>query len=78
MDKLNGLLRFLDLVEKAELTYTLQKDKDSVLVSIAVDEGRLQVYFTGDGEILLYRLEDGKLVSCGAEILEGLFQTLSW
>ena len=78
MDKLNGLLRFLDLVEKAELTYTLQKDKDSVLVSIAVDDGRLQVYFTGDGEILLYRLEDGKLVSCGSEILEGLFQTLSW
>ena len=77
MDKLNGLLRFLDLVEKAELTYTLQKDKDSVLVSIAVDDGRLQVYFTGDGEILLYRLEDGKLVSCGAEILEGLLQTLS-
>ncbi len=78
MDKLNGLLRFLELVEKAELSYTLQKDEDSVLVSIEVDDGRLQVYFTGDGEILLYRLEDGKLVPCGAEILEGLFHTLSW
>ena len=43
MDKLNGLLKFLDLVEDAELSYTLKKVKDSVSVSIAVDEGELQV-----------------------------------
>ena len=36
MDKLNGLLKFLDLVEDAELSYTLKKVKDSVSVSIAV------------------------------------------
>lgn len=76
MDKLNGLLKFLDLVEDVELSYTLKKVKDSVSVSIAVDEGELQVRFTGDGEILVDRRKGDVVVSCGAECLESLFQSV--
>lgn len=77
MDKLNGLLYFLELVEKAELPYALRKHGDSLQVSITLDGGPFQVYFTGDGEVLFYHLEDGQPVPCEEEIMEGLFHTMS-
>ena len=77
VDKLDGLLHFLDLVEKAKLSYTIRKEQNSLLVIIAAENGQLQVCFTGDGEILFYRLEDGRLDPCGAEILDEFFCTMS-
>lgn len=59
MDKLNGLLCFLNMLEKQEISYHLEKKEDNLIVAME----DMSVLFTGDGEIVVERMnEEGKMV----------------
>lgn len=59
MDKLNGLLSFLSMLEKQEISFHLEKKGDSLIVVME----DMSVLFTGDGEIVVERMNaDGQMV----------------
>lgn len=54
MDKLNGLMNFLESLECVDVAYGLSYEKDRIRVHL---EG-MDVLFTGDGEILVMKRDE--------------------
>ena len=72
MDKLNGLLCFLQRVDKAGILYGLSHEGDSIVARLTAPE-KLDVSFTGDGEILVKRYDTaGNAVDADAGCLDWL------
>jgi hypothetical protein len=76
MDKLNGLIDFLDRLEDAKIYYRLNKIRDSILIEIAVPGERWEVEFMSDGEIVIEKfLSNGQIF--GEEEISLLFEKFS-
>ena len=54
MDKLNGLMNFLESLEAVKTAYSLSYERDRIRVHL---EG-MDVLFTGDGEVLVMKRDE--------------------
>ena len=74
MDKLNGLISFLQGAKKAGILNGLSNEGDSIIAQLITPE-KLDVFFTGDGEILVKKYDaDGNAFEVDDSCLDQLLQ----
>ena len=75
MDKLNGLLYFLQRADMAGISYGLMHEGDSIVAKLVTPE-KMDVSFTGDGEILVKKFDPaGNAYAADDSCLDVLLQS---